>query len=248
VKIILDVCYNEKTKQCLDIYLPESDEFSVLLYFHGGGLEAGDKSGEQNFFNYMISHGIAVVSANYRMYPTAKYPDFLVDAADAVAWVFDNIGKYGEINGIYVGGSSAGGYISQMLCFDKTWLSNHDINPTNVAGFIHDAGQPTCHFNVLRERGIDTRRVIIDDSAPLYHIGEDVQYPPMLIIVSDNDLQNRYEQTILLVSTLKHFGHSESVQLKVMKGRHCAYVNAVDQNGESVFGKMVTTFIKELAK
>ena len=244
MKTVFDVCYNEKTKQYLDIYLPDSDGFSVLLYFHGGGLEAGDKSDNRIFFDYMVSKGIAVVSANYRMYPNAKYPDFLIDAADATAWVFENIGKYGKINGIYVGGSSAGGYISQMLSFNKSWLSKHDIWTTDIAGFIHDAGQPTCHFNVLRERGVDTRRVIIDDSAPLYHIGEDAQYPPMLIIVSDDDMQNRYEQTMLLVSTLKHFGYSEKVELKVMNGKHCAYVNAVDQNSESVFGKTVTAFIK----
>ncbi len=244
MKTIFDVCYNEKTKQCLNIYLPESDEFSVLLYFHGGGLESGDKANTKVFFEYMVSHGIAIVSANYRMYPNAKYPDFLVDAANAVAWVFSNIAKYGKIKGLYVGGSSAGGYISQMLCFDKRWLSEHGIKPTDIAGFIHDAGQPTCHFNVLRERGIDRRRVIIDDSAPLYHIGKDEQYPPILIIVSDNDMQNRYEQTMLLISTLKHFGHSEKVQLKIMNGTHCAYVNAVDQNGKSVFGKIATAFIE----
>lgn len=243
MKTVFDVCYNEKTKQYLDIYLPDSDGFSVLLYFHGGGLEAGDKSNQKVLFDYMISQGIAVVSANYRMYPNAKYPDFLIDASDATAWVFKNIGNYGKIKGIYVGGSSAGGYISQMLCFDKTWLSKHGIKSTDITGFIHDAGQPTCHFNVLRERGLDTRRVIIDDSAPLYHIGEDEKYPPMLILVSDNDMQNRYEQTMLLVSTLKHFGHFEKVQLKVMNGTHCAYVGATDQNGESVLGKLVTEFI-----
>jgi dipeptidyl aminopeptidase/acylaminoacyl peptidase len=244
MKTVFDVCYNEKTKQYLDIYLPEREDFAVFLYFHGGGLESGDKSGEKILFDYLVSQGIAVVSANYRMYPNANYPDFLIDAADATAWVFENIGNYGKIKGIYVGGSSAGGYISQMLCFDKTWLSKHGIKATDISGFIHDAGQPTCHFNVLRERGIDKRRVIINDSAPLYHIGESEQYPPMLIIVSDNDMQNRYEQTMLLVSTLKHFGHSKNVQLKIMNGRHCAYVNAVDQNGESVFGKIVAAFIE----
>ena len=175
MKTVFDVCYNAETEQHLDIYLPESSEFSVMLYFHGGGIQAGDKRDNKVFFEYMVSHGIAVVSANYRMYPEAKYPDFLVDAADAVAWVFKNIKNYGKIKGIYVGGSSAGGYISQMLCFDKAWLSKHGINPTDVAGFIHDAGQPTCHFNVLRERGIDSRRVIIDESAPLYHVGKDEQ-------------------------------------------------------------------------
>ena len=244
MKTFFDICYNEKTEQYLDLYLPETEEFAVLLYFHGGGLESGDKVGEKIFFEYMVSNGIAVASANYRMYPNAKYPDFLLDAADAVAYIFENIGKYGEINGIYVGGSSAGGYITQMLCFDKTWLSKHGIKPTDISGFIHDAGQSTCHFNVLRERGLDIRRVIVDDSAPMYHIGEDEQYPPMLIIVSDDDMQNRYEQTILLISTLKHFGHFEKVRLKVMKGTHCAYVGATDQNGESVFGNIVLAFIK----
>lgn len=62
------MCYNKKTKQYLDIYLPESEEFAVVLYFHGGGIEAGDKSGEKILFNYLVSQGIAVVSANYRMY------------------------------------------------------------------------------------------------------------------------------------------------------------------------------------
>ena len=223
--------------------MPDSEEFSVFLYFHGGGIESGDKSGEKVLFNYLVSQGIAVVSANYRMYPDAKYPDFLVDAADATAWVVKNIENYGKIKGIYVGGSSAGGYISQMLCFDEKWLSKHGIKASDISGFIHDAGQPTCHFNVLRERGLDTRRVIIDDSAPIYHIDDTKQYPPMLIIVSDDDMQNRYEQTMLLISTLKHFGHIEKVQLKLMNGTHCAYVGAIDQNGESVLGKLVTEFI-----
>ena len=245
MKTVIDVCYNKKTKQYLDIYLPETEEFAVVLYFHGGGIEKGDKSGHKIFFNYLVSQGIAVVSANYRMYPNAKYPDFLIDAADATAWVFKNIGNYGKIKGIYVGGSSAGGYISQMLCFDKTWLSKHGIKATNISGFIHDAGQPTCHFNVLRERGIDSRRVIVDESSPLYHVKADQNYPPMLIIVSDNDMKNRYEQTMLMLSTLKHFGHTENVQLKVMNGRHCAYVNALDESGESVFGKLVLPFIND---
>ena len=243
MKKIIDICYNENTQQYLDVYLPECDAFPVLLYFHGGGLEGGDKSGAGLFFDYLTSHGIAVVSANYRMYPRAKYPDFLIDAADATAWTAKQMEKYGKIKGIYISGSSAGGYIAQMLCFDKSWLSPHGISPTDLAGFVFDAGQPTCHFNVLRERGLDTRRVIVDDSAPLYHIGESEQYPPMLVIVSDHDMRNRYEQTQLMVSTLKHFGHADKVYVKVMNGTHCAYIGAADEKGESVFGKLVSGFI-----
>lgn len=243
MQTIYDICYNCEYEQYLDLYLPEMEEFPVFIYFHGGGLEAGDKKDQRGVFEYLVSHGIAAVSVNYRMYPKAQYPDYLVDAAKAVAWVHRNIGRYGRINGIYVGGSSAGGYLSQMLCFDKTWLGKYGISPMDLSGFVHDAGQPTCHFNVLRERKLDTRRVIVDESASLYHVGEDEQYPPMLIIVSDDDMQNRYEQTLLLVSTLKHFGHDEKVQLQVMHGTHCAYVFRTDEKGESCLGKLVYQFI-----
>lgn len=243
MKTIADVCYCDEYKQYLDIHLPECDRFPVFVYFHGGGLTSGDKKNQTVLCKYLTDHGVAVVAPNYRMYPTAHYPDFLVDSAKAVSWTFKNIGTYGKATGIYVGGSSAGGYISQMLCFDASWLSVHGIKPSDIAGYVHDAGQPTCHFNVLRERGIDARRVIIDESAPLYHIDDTQSYSPMLIIVSDNDMENRYEQTLLLMSTLKHFGHTENVKLKVMHGTHCAYVRTVDENGNSILGKLALELI-----
>ena len=243
MKTIPDVCYCETHKLFLDLYLPECQNFPVFVYFHGGGLERGDKAKQQVLYRFLTDHGVAVVAPNYRMYPDARYPDFLVDSAKSVAWTFENIHTYGNATEIYVGGSSAGGYLSQMLCFDESWLSAHGRKPSDIAGFLHDAGQPTCHYKVLRERGLDTRRVIIDESAPLYHIDDSRSYPPMHIIVSDNDMENRYEQTMLLMSTLKHFGHTQNVKLTVMQGKHCAYVRAVDAHGDSVLGKLVLELI-----
>lgn len=34
------------------------------------------------------------------------------------------------------------------------------------------------------------------------------------------------------------------VKLKIMNGKHCAYVNAIDENGDSVFGKLIYNYIK----
>ena len=45
--------------------------------------------------------GIAVASADYRMYPSAKYPDFIEDAAEAVHWVSENIGRYGNCKKLF---------------------------------------------------------------------------------------------------------------------------------------------------
>ena len=239
----LNICYDESTGQLLDIYLPEADTFPVFVYIHGGGLIKGDKTIVEYFAQYVTERGIALVSVNYRMYPDAKYPDFLTDSAVAVAWAYRNMGQYGTVKGFYVGGSSAGGYITQMLCFDKSWLAAVKMDPMDITAFIHDAGQPTCHFNVLKERGFDNRRIIVDETAPLYHVGKDEQYPPMLILVSDGDMENRYEQTLLLMSTLKHFGLDGNAQLKVMHGSHCHYLFLNDENGDNMLGKMIADYI-----
>jgi len=108
-----------------------------------------------------------------------------------------------------------------------------------IKGYVHDAGQPTTHFNVLRERGIDSRRVIVDEAAPLFHIGKAAGYPPMMFIVSDNDMKNRYEQTQLVLSTLKHFGYDESkIHYRLMHGTHCHYSNSEE------LGKIICDFVK----
>ena len=239
-----NIKYSKFDECVLDIYLPDEDSFSVFVYFHGGGLEAEDKSMADPIAKVLTQHKIAVVSANYRMYPTASYPDFLRDGAAAVAWTREHISEYGECNKIFVGGSSAGGYISMMLCFDKKYLMTYGISPMDIDGFIHDAGQPTCHFNILRERGMDPRRVIIDESAMIYHIGTEPKYPPMLFVVSDNDMENRYEQVMLAVSAIKSFGYDEP-DLIVMHGEHCAYVVEIDEKEECRFGYMVLEYIEK---
>ena len=210
---------------------------------HGGGIESGDKSSAKVVGEYLANSGIAFVSINYRMYPQAIYPQFIRDAAEAVGWVHKNIGEYGHCEGIYIGGSSAGGYLSMMLCFDNKYLAPYKIPEGVIKGYIHDAGQPTTHFNVLRERGVDSRRVIVDEAAPLFHVGKDVSYPPMMFIVSDNDMKNRFEQTQLLLSTLRHFEYDENkIYYRLMHGTHCHYSKTIE------FGEIINEFIKETQK
>lgn len=241
---LTDIAYGLHPAHKLDLYLPDEGAFDVFVYMHGGGLENGDKAWSDAFGEYVTARGVAVASINYRMYPTAVYPEFVRDSAAAVAWVKKHIGEYGDCRRVFVGGSSAGGYLSMMLCFDKRWLAPYKIDPAEIDGYIHDAGQPTCHFNVLRERGIDSRRVIIDDSAPLYHIGTAEKLAPMLFVVSDNDMENRYEQTKLVISTIKHFRYDmDKVQLREMHGRHCAYTHCTPECPESVLAHLICEYI-----
>lgn len=245
---LLNVSYGKEglDAQKLDLYLPDAESFPLFVYFHGGGLEKGSKSGFAKVAAWLCERGVASASVEYRMYPDARYPDFLLDAAEAVAYLKSHISEYGNCTELYVGGSSAGGYISQMLCFDDSWLAPYGIKPTDIDGFVHDAGQPTCHFNVLKYSGIDSRRVIIDETAPLYHVGVAERYPRMYIIVSDDDMVNRYEQTSVLMTALRHFGYDmEKVSYTLMNGKHCAYCKAFTEDGESVFGRMILDFIEK---
>lgn len=247
MKVIENISYTnaQLPLQMLDLYLPDCDSFPVVIYFHGGGIVSGNK--KEKFLKYLQAKGVAVISANYRLYPDAAYPEFIRDAAAAVAWAYKHMPEYGEITGYFVGGSSAGGYLTQMLCFDKKYLKMHNIDSDQVTGYIMDAGQPTAHFNVLKERGIDSRRVIIDETAPIYHITANRDYAPMQIIVAENDMRNRAEQTALLISTLKHLGcEEEKIDFRFMPNcKHVEYINQFDENGNSVFADMIYDFVSK---
>lgn len=248
MRVFRDIVYgsDDVAAQKLNLYLPESAEFDLLIYVHGGGLRSGTKEEVETSVPTLVDQNIAVVSVEYRKYPQYEYPSFLSDAVLAAKWARDHIGEYGKCKKMFLGGSSAGGYIAMMLCFDRKYLSECGLSPMDFDGFIFDAGQTTNHFTVLQNTyRVDPRRVIVDETSALYHVGVDDEYPPMLFIVSDHDMQNRYEQTMLMISTLKHFGHAEpKVQLKVMRdSTHCMYVKDKSRNPE--YCEAICRFISE---
>ena len=244
MRMIDNIPYTEPNdaERVIKLWLPEAESFPVFVYFHGGGLVKGTRHSGDFLAEWLTSHGVALASVEYRMYPDARYPAFIEDCAAAVAWIFQHVGEYGKCEGVYVGGSSAGGYLSMMLCFDGRWLAPYGLVPTDISGFLHDAGQPTCHFNVLaNDGGVDSRRVIVDETSPLWHIGTAERYPRMHFVVSDNDMEGRYEQTMLVLATLKHFGY-EGFSHSVLHGTHCHYCNTkrgIDENGDLILGKMI---------
>lgn len=250
MKRFYNVSYGPLDVHKLDIYLPECEEFPVFLFYHGGGIEAGDKSLPDYITEYFTSNGIALISADYRMYPDYKFPDYIEDAALAAAWVKDNISSYGKSKGLFVGGISAGGYISLMLCFDRHFLAKHGMSCDDITGFIHDCGQPTTHYNICKyEYKVHSLRVIIDEKAPIYHIDDNVIPTPMYFIISDDDLPCRYQQTQLMLEAMKTFGYDmeNKIEYKLMHGTHGHYIYMQEENGESVYGKLLVPFIKKFS-
>ena len=231
----------------LDLYLPDLSAMPkpnrVFLYLHGGGLEGGDKKDASTWAEALTCQGIAVASANYRMYPHAQFPDFIQDCAQAVSWLTHCAGAYLTPEHLFVGGSSAGGYLSMMLCFDSRYLLSAKVDPSQIEGYVLDAGQPTTHYNVLRERGLDTRLVRIDEAAPLYFLDHDLspdaKQQRFLIFVAEQDIPGRYQQTLLLMETMRQFGYDpDLLKFHYMTGcQHTQYT------GGDFFCKQLVDFI-----
>lgn len=234
----------------LDIYLPENaKQLPVYLYIHGGGLEAGDKTGVDAMAQKLTENGMALVSINYRMYPQYHFPDYLNDAAAAVQWVLRESGAYAAFSDLVVGGTSAGGYISMMLYFNPGYLANRGVAMQEIKGWFFDAGQPTTHFNVLKyDRGLDSRCVLVDDGAPLYYLRNayavNTYAPHVYICCSSHDMVNRCEQLRVLHTAMLHFGFpAERLQFKVYECEwHCGYM------GWDAYLQDLADFIKKAIK
>ena len=213
---IADISYGDantsdpyaKEKRKLDIYYPKGTKgFSTIVWFHGGGLTGGSKSIPRG----LQDKGFAVVAANYRLSPRADAPAYIEDAAAAVAWAFAHIEEFGGSKSkIFVGGISAGGYLTFMVGLDRKWLKPHGIDADMIAGLLPVSGQAITHFTIRAERGIPATQPVIDDLAPLFHVRKDA--PPMLLVTGDRELEmmGRYEENAYLNRMMKLAGHSRT--------------------------------------
>lgn len=192
----------------LDIYYPEGvEDFATVVWFHGGGLKAGNRFVPEA----LKEQGIAVVAVNYRFSPKVQHPAYIEDAAAAVAWTFKQIEQYGgDPNKIFVSGHSAGGYLASMIGLDKRWLAKYDIDADQIAGLIPYSGHTITHFTIREERGIKGTQAIVDEYAPLYHVRPDA--PLLVLITGDRELEllGRYEETAYLMRMMKVVGHEKT--------------------------------------
>jgi len=199
----------------LDVYYPKTQPaFPTVVWFHGGGLSAGNKFVP----DALKQQGIAVVAVNYRLHPQVQAPAYIEDAAAAVAWTFQHIAEYGgSPERIFVSGHSAGGYLTSMIGLDKRWLAAFDVDADRIAGLIPYSGHTITHFTVRAERGIEGTQPAVDDMAPLFHVRKDG--PPILLITGDRGLEmlGRYEENAYFWRMLQVVGHPD-VTLYEMDG------------------------------
>lgn len=204
----------------LDIYYPtDKKDCPVVVWYHGGGLEGGNK----HLPNELVNAGYVVVSPNYRLLPKCTIDECVDDAAAALAWTFNNIEAYnGSAKKIVVSGHSAGGYLTDLLGLDKTWLAKYELDPDSIVALFPFSGQCITHYNVRREQGIKPLDPTIDKYAPLAHLRADA--PPIFVISGDREteLYGRYEEQAYFWRMLKLVGHKQAYLYEMQGHDHGA--------------------------
>ena len=227
-KLITDVSYTQKDdayareRLKLDVYYPEAaHDCPVVVWFHGGGLEGGQKHIPQQ----LQQKGYVVIAANYRLLPSVTVDKTIDDAAEAVAWVFRHAAEYGgDVRRVVVTGHSAGGYLSMMLCLNKAWLARYQVDADSVWLCAPFSGQAITHYNVRKMQGIGPLQPTIDQYAPLYWVRPDC--PPLMLICGDREqeLYGRYDENQYLARMMRLAGHQHTYLYELDGHDHGAMV------------------------
>lgn len=231
----------EQERCKLDVYLPKGAKgFATLVWFHGGGLQKGDKNGEQiandsvktvRIARSLAAAGVAIVAPNYRFSPKVKFPAYIQDAAAAVAWTRTHIAEHGgDPAKVFVGGHSAGGYLTLMLGLDPQYLEAVGAKPSDFAGYIPVSGQTLTHYTVREERGLPKFPAVADEAAPLHLIRAET--PPFLVLYADNDMAARAEENALLVAVLKAAGNKRVTGQMIAGRTHGSIAGEIEKDGD----------------
>lgn len=101
------------------MYQPEGHgPLPILVYFHGGGWVAGDLETHDHLCRMLCAgSGCLVISIDYRLAPEHRFPAAVDDSVMAYEWVVENASSLGgDPTRIAVGGDSAGGNLSAVVC------------------------------------------------------------------------------------------------------------------------------------
>lgn len=217
--------YGEAGKRnLLDVYEPREKREGgcpVLLQVHGGAWMIGEKEQQAKPLMYhMAERGWVCVAINYRLSPKSAFPAHIIDVKKAIAWVKDNIEKFGgDPNYIAITGGSAGGHLSSLAALTPNraeWQPGFEDVDTTVQAAVpfygvfdfldrNDIRPGMSMDDILGDRVLQCPRVgneeLWDAASPISHVHEDA--PPMFVIQGTHDSLVWVEEARVFVNELR---------------------------------------------
>jgi acetyl esterase/lipase len=239
-KLTRDIPYveNGHRRHVLDIYAPEGtagNDLPVMIWFHGGGWQAGDKSDVARKPKALTERGFIFVSTNYRLLPEVKIEDLIGDVARSVGWVHKNIARYGgDATRMFLGGHSAGAQLAALLCIDDRYLKKEGVPLSVLQGCVpvdgdtYDVpkiimtaehrqalyGGKMFTFGHRQKFGNDPEKHV--DLSAVTHVARDKGIPPFLILFfsgnPDTRAQAQHLENALKAANIqsRSYGKSDS--------------------------------------
>ncbi|WP_424192585.1 alpha/beta hydrolase [Ampullimonas aquatilis] len=214
--------YGADPRQRLDVYLPASNESNdhgsllhpLVVFFYGGSWNRGDRADYRFVGRALARRGMVVVVADYRLYPQVRYPDFLQDSAQAVAWALQHASQWqADPTHLFLMGHSAGAYNAAMLALDDHWLTEQGVAKGTVKGWIGLAGP----YDFLPIENPDAKPVF---NHPNYPSGSQpidfvcANSPPAYLAAATKDtLVNPQRNTLQMADKLTKAGVPVKVEL-----------------------------------
>jgi acetyl esterase/lipase len=174
----------------LDVYAPRgAGARPVVVFFYGGRWQDGTRADYAFVGEHLARAGVVAMLPDYRLYPAARFPDFMADAAAAVAWARDNAARFGgDPQRLFLAGHSAGAHMVALLGTDARHLAAHGLAPRDLRGVIGIAGPydflPLTADDLIAIFGSDPAQQAL--SQPVNFVDGDE--PPFLLLHGESDL------------------------------------------------------------
>ena len=247
----------------LDVYtIPESKSLKpVVIWIHGGGWAIGDKLNTMEIkVPFFRAQQYVFVSLNYRLSPVpyelnnsgrVKYPDHIMDVADAITWIFRKIELYGgNPEKMVLMGHSAGAHLAALVTTDQKWLVSNEIEPSWIKGVMP---LDTEAFNLEERINRDSSELFLNaftfdevawrEASPVFQIEQGELLPENWLVVERGTLDRR--------AILNEFvAKLESVNAKVTRVvannySHEEVNQKIGEEGEILLNQAIEKFLKE---
>lgn len=176
------LAYGTAEELSLDLYRADGAKAPVAVFFYGGSWRNGHREEYRFVAAALADRGVLTLVPDYRKAPAHPFPDFMLDAAQAVAWARANAARYGgDPDRIFLVGHSAGAHIAALLATDARYLGQEGLSPRDLAGVVGLSGP----YDFLPITSPDLREVFGDEtrwpaSQPVGFVDGDE--PPFLLM------------------------------------------------------------------